>query len=42
MKMEKEVERYLEYCRYRKELDEKTIKAYRIDFPSVRFQTTAF
>lgn len=22
---------YLQYCRYRKELDEKTIKAYRID-----------
>ena len=31
MKMEKEVERYLEYCRYRRELDEKTVKAYRID-----------
>lgn len=31
MKMRKEMERYLEYCRYRKELDEKTIKAYRID-----------
>lgn len=31
MEIRKEVERYLEYCRYRKELDEKTIKAYRID-----------
>ena len=27
----KRVEEYLEYCKYRKELDEKTLKAYRID-----------
>lgn len=31
MNMRMEVKRYLEYCQYRKELDEKTIKAYRID-----------
>ena len=27
----KEAEAYLEYCKFRKELDEKTLKAYRID-----------
>ena len=26
-----EMKKYLDYCKYRKELDEKTIKAYRID-----------
>lgn len=26
--IEKKVETYLEYCKYRKELDEKTLKAY--------------
>lgn len=31
MNIREKVEDYLEYCRYRKELDEKTIKAYRID-----------
>lgn len=29
--MQEHVEKYLEYCEYRKELDQKTIKAYRID-----------
>ncbi|EOS69458.1 hypothetical protein C818_02591, partial [Lachnospiraceae bacterium MD308] len=27
----KRVEEYLEYCKYRKELDGKTLKAYKID-----------
>lgn len=31
MNFTKEIERYLNYCKYRKELDEKTLKAYRID-----------
>lgn len=31
MYMEKKVMDYLEYCRFRRELDEKTLKAYRID-----------
>ncbi len=31
MNIRQEVKPYLEYCRFRKELDEKTIKAYRID-----------
>lgn len=31
MAIYKRVEEYLEYCKYRKELDEKTLKAYRID-----------
>lgn len=31
MEIRKRVEVYLEYCQYRKELDEKTLKAYRID-----------
>ena len=31
MNAKERVEYYLEYCKYRKELDEKTIKAYRID-----------
>ena len=31
MEICKRVEVYLEYCQYRKELDEKTLKAYRID-----------
>lgn len=26
-----QIRKYLEYCKFRKELDEKTIKAYRID-----------
>lgn len=31
MKTQEEVSNYLEYCKFRKELDEKTLKAYRID-----------
>lgn len=31
MNVQEQVTPYLEYCRYRKELDEKTLKAYRID-----------
>lgn len=31
MKLQETVNGYLEYCKYRKELDEKTLKAYRID-----------
>ncbi len=31
MEIRKRTEAYLEYCKYRKELDEKTLKAYRID-----------
>ena len=31
MRLEDKVVQYLEFCRYRKELDEKTLKAYRID-----------
>lgn len=31
MKIREQVRPYLEYCKYRKELDDKTIKAYRID-----------
>ena len=31
MDMTKELEKYLEYCQYRKELNANTIKAYRID-----------
>lgn len=38
MNLMQEVQEYLEYCRFRKELDEKTVKAYRIDLK----QFTAF
>lgn len=31
MNMKEKVGKYLEYCRFRRELDEKTLKAYRID-----------
>ena len=31
MELKKNVEAYLDYCEYRKELDKKTLKAYRID-----------
>ena len=31
MNLQDRVEEYLEYCTYRKELDAKTVKAYRID-----------
>ena len=31
MNLQNRVEQYLEYCIYRKELDSKTVKAYRID-----------
>lgn len=31
MRLEDKLEAYLEYCEYRKELDKKTLKAYRID-----------
>lgn len=31
MKLKDKLEMYLEYCEYRKELDQKTLKAYRID-----------
>lgn len=31
MELKKKVKAYLEYCEYRKELDKKTLKAYRID-----------
>ena len=31
MELEERIKEYLEYCKYRKELDEKTLKAYRID-----------
>lgn len=31
MNVQKQMKSYLEYCEYRKELDEKTLKAYRID-----------
>ena len=31
MKIRNQVQNYLNYCSYRKELDEKTVKAYRID-----------
>lgn len=31
MNVQKQMKPYLEYCEYRKELDEKTLKAYRID-----------
>ena len=31
MNLQEKVKPYLEYCTYRKELDTKTIKAYRID-----------
>lgn len=31
MNLQKIVPQYLDYCKYRKELDEKTLKAYRID-----------
>lgn len=31
MTLQKEITSYLEYCRFRRELDEKTLKAYRID-----------
>ena len=31
MKLQDRLEQYLEYCIYRKELDSKTVKAYRID-----------
>ena len=31
MRLEDKLAAYLEYCEYRKELDRKTLKAYRID-----------
>lgn len=31
MKLKGKVQLYLDYCEYRKELDQKTLKAYRID-----------
>ena len=31
MDMIKEMEQYLEFCKYRKELNNNTLKAYRID-----------
>ncbi len=31
MNVRDEVNRYLEYCEFRKELDQKSLKAYRID-----------
>lgn len=31
MSIKTEADRYLEYCRFRKELDGNTLKAYRID-----------
>ena len=31
MKQIEQIKKYLEYCEFRKELDKKTIKAYRID-----------
>ena len=31
MQLKKRVQLYLDYCQYRKELDQKTLKAYRID-----------
>ena len=31
MRLEAKMATYLEYCEYRKELDKKTLKAYRID-----------
>ena len=31
MKLKNKLAGYLEYCKFRKELDEKTLKAYRID-----------
>lgn len=31
MNMIKEMEQYLEFCKYRKELNRNTLKAYRID-----------
>ena len=31
MNLQEKVKPYLEYCTYRKELDAKTVKAYRID-----------
>ena len=31
MKLKEMLQDYLEYCQYRKELDNKTVKAYRID-----------
>lgn len=31
MEIRKQIEKYLEYCKFRKELDQKTLKAYRID-----------
>lgn len=35
MDMIKEMEQYLEFCQYRKELNKNTLKAYRIDFEAV-------
>ena len=31
MELKRKVQLYLNYCEYRKELDQKTLKAYRID-----------
>lgn len=31
MKLKGKIQLYLDYCEYRKELDKKTLKAYRID-----------
>ena len=37
MRLQDKLVSYLEYCTYRKELDQKTVKAYRIDLSSVLF-----
>ena len=37
MRLQDKLVPYLEYCTYRKELDQKTVKAYRIDLSSVWF-----
>ena len=37
MEIRKLQEQYLVFCKYRKELDDKTLKAYRIDLSSVWF-----
>ena len=33
MNLQNNLKKYLEFCKYRKELSPKTIKAYRIDLP---------
>ena len=37
MDMIKEMEQYLEFCQYRKELNKNTLKAYRIDLKQYIF-----